>query len=121
MVGYAFAALHPEGRAGRDRSPSSLSAWNPAEIEQRTGRVDRIGGKAIRERQLVLDRLNRPQSIPFANRSKADQADTLVMSACDPGCVKRQKIRQATRMIFLRSIEASRYLHGPYSSRRAAY
>ena len=29
-------------------------AWNPAVIEQRTGRVDRIGSKTFRERRLGL-------------------------------------------------------------------
>jgi Helicase conserved C-terminal domain/SNF2-related domain len=28
-------------------------AWNPSEIEQRTGRIDRIGSKAFRDRRLV--------------------------------------------------------------------
>lgn len=31
--------------------------WNPATIEQRTGRTDRIGSKAARERKLELERL----------------------------------------------------------------
>jgi superfamily II DNA/RNA helicase len=30
--------------------------WNPAAIEQRTGRTDRIGSKAARERNMVLKR-----------------------------------------------------------------
>jgi hypothetical protein len=29
--------------------------WNPAAIEQRTGRIDRIGSKAARERKMALD------------------------------------------------------------------
>ncbi len=29
--------------------------WNPAAIEQRTGRTDRIGSKAARERKIALD------------------------------------------------------------------
>ena len=38
--------------------------WNPATLEQRTGRTDRIGSKALRERRLAEESLKRNGQLP---------------------------------------------------------
>ncbi|HMF57733.1 MAG TPA: C-terminal helicase domain-containing protein, partial [Pyrinomonadaceae bacterium] len=38
--------------------------WNPATLEQRTGRVDRIGSKALRERRLAAEQYKQQEAEP---------------------------------------------------------
>ena len=59
---------HPAAPRGHGSDGSVIHydlAWNPAVVEQRTGRVDRIGSKAFRERALKNDAAFLEIALPY--------------------------------------------------------